>query len=301
MKRRIHASSRASALLIVLWAILVMSICVLGLVGYLHTCIDETTALKKDSRARQLAESGVAMGMHPQVARDDPLLHHAVAPGEGFDVTVRSEGSRININYVIQRRQWIVLQRLLADWNVEATDIANVTSALQHPDITNQALPLVVLPSGTDNQITTGIQFQDLDQMLALNGMSAVAAVKPDWRDSFTVWSDGPLDISAAPADLIAAVTGEGDARAEQFVEARNGPDGIEGTDDDIVFTDLNQARVMLGMSEDAFNALNGLVSIGDSTVRIESTGVAGNYRRKIMVVARRNINPPAILVWQEQ
>ena len=63
--------------------------------------------------------------------------------------------------------------------------------------------------------------------------------------------------------------------RAQQFVDARMGPDAIPGTQDDLVFTDLGQVRSLLGMSQQEFAAIQGMVSIQDSTARLESTGIA--------------------------
>jgi type II secretory pathway component PulK len=294
MKR--YSSTRGSTLLIVFWAVAVMSVCVLGLVEYLYSDLDETTALKEDSRARQLAESGVAVATNPQVTlRYDPVLKQTFAPGESFDVRLRSEGGRLNINTVLQSQQWTILENLFSEWGMEAADIANLMQGFKARWVLPPAG--MEVKSGTSTMVQL---FQSVDQMLAVPGMAAAAKANPDWRDSFTVWSDGPLDLNDATADLIAAVTGVGEARAEQFVSMRNGPDGKPFTEDDLVFTSMDQARTMLGMSPEAFADIQNLVSLQDSTARIESTGTVGNFRRKITVVVRRNAAPPVYFLWQE-
>lgn len=298
---RLFSPARGSALLIVFWAVAVMSICVLGLIGYLYSDLDETTALKYDSRARQLAESGVAVALNPGVAREDPVLKETLAPGEGFEVALRSEGGRLNINTIIQKKDWVALQNLFEEWGMQAADIANLIHEFQGGDGLDLLGPNVVpAPNQTGNKMRFIRQFQSVDDMLSVPGMELVAQARPDWRDYFTVLSDGPLDVNDAPASLIAAVTGVGGEQAGQFVNVRNGPDGLPGTQDDIVFKDLDQVRSLLGMSREIFAGIEGLLSVQDSAMRIESTGSLGTYRRKITVVARRNVSPPVFLLWQE-
>ncbi len=295
---------RGSTLLIVFWAVAVMSICVLGLVEYLYSDFDETTALKKESRTRQLAESGLAVALNPMVTRIDPLLRQTIAPGESFDVRLRSEGGRLNINTVIQNGRWITLQNLFEEWGMEATDIANLMVGFRNRVVfvsdTSGSQPAEGQPPEGQQPSGAAVLFQSVDDMLIVPGMDAVTRAKPNWRDYFTIWSDGPLDLNDAPADLIAAVTGIGMVRAQQFVSARNGPDGLPDTDDDLIFTNLDQARSLLGMSPEEFAQYQGILSVQDSTSRIESTGALGKFQRKITVVVRRNASPPIFLLWQE-
>ena len=315
----------------VFWAIVVMSVCVLGLVEYLYSDIEETTALKKDSRARQLAESGIAVGLHPLATRADPVLNQVISPDEKFEVRLRSEGGRLNINTVLRNKEWDVLQNLFTEWGLDEADIGNLITALQawsYPKVWIGSASgyyggTILTGSGSNTYtgtttITAGALqsgngqpppppqpqivhlFQSVEDMLRIPGMDAVAQAKPDWRDYFTVWSDGPLDMNDAPADLIAAVCGLGMQQAERFVKARLGPDGLPDTQDDVIFTNLDQVRLSLGMSKEQFAEISSLLGVQDSTTRIESTGTFGAYRRKIIVVVRRNVTPPLFFLWQE-
>ena len=132
-------------------------------------------------------------------------------------------------------------------------------------------------------------------------GMDSVADAKPDWRNYFTIWSDGGLDLNEAPADLIEAVCDVGMMRAEEFVKARLGPDGKPDTDDDLIFKDMEQVRALLGMSQQEFAGDSKPVKFARFlTIRIESTGSFGTYQRNITAVVRRNSSPPIFLQWQE-
>lgn len=292
---------RGSALLMVLWAIAIMSICVLGLVQYLYHDLDETIALKKQARAGQLAQSGVAVAMDPLVEKRDSVLKQGFDDGGKFTVLLRSEGGRLNINAIVQGGRWTVLQNLFLKWGMHAADVVTVVKSIEKWAHPLQAQP--ALPNGTAQPPAQIVrQFRTVDEMLDVPGMELVAAMKPEWRNSFTVWSDGGLDVNEAPAELIEAVCDVGEERAEALVQTRLGPDGVEGTLDDKTFTDLEQVRLLLGMSKESFAAVVGSLSIKDSTARIESTGEANGVRHKITVVVKRVSSPgqPIYYLWRE-
>ena len=56
-----------SALLLVLFAIILLSGLITATVAFVSNDVDEYGALNKEFRARQLAESGLAFGIDPQV------------------------------------------------------------------------------------------------------------------------------------------------------------------------------------------------------------------------------------------
>jgi type II secretory pathway component PulK len=307
-----HSSTQGSAILMAFWAIMVMSFCVLGLVAYVYSNLDDTTTLAKDARAFQLAQSGIAIGMHPLVSRRDPVLRQVIAPGEEVQVHLRSEGGRLNINTIVQNQNWTVLQSLFTQWGMKEDDVLKVLNSFQEwakpMSATGQAMapgqaavPVVAGVTGTGQiQVQTVRLFQSVDEMLTIPGMDLVAGAKPDWRNYFTIWSDGGLDMNEAPADLIDAVCGVGMRSAQNFVKTRLGPDGKPDTDDDLILKDMEQVRSLLGMSEQEFALIQGQLSLQDSTVRIESTGSFGGYQRNITAVVRRNASPPIFLQWQE-
>jgi len=307
---------RGSALLIVLWAVAMMAMTVLGVVEYVHYDLEETASLKKEFRVRQLAESGVAIGLHPLEKRGDSLLVHTFGPGESFEVYLRSEGGRININTIVQSGQWKTLHDLCTVWGIRETDAVNIVKDFEtwtklvkwqelvsgQNAVTGSARPALIPGFAIAGQTGTAVRhkFESVEEMLLIPGMKLLADAKPDWRNFFTIWSDGKLDMNEAPADLISAVCGVGEVQALRFVNARLGPDGKPDTLDDVNFQDMEQIRQALGMSKDDFEKIQGQISLQDSVTRIESNGILGNYQRKIMVVVRRNSSPPVYLQWQE-
>jgi type II secretory pathway component PulK len=311
MKTAPHLPTRASALLIVLWAVALMSITVLGIVEFVHHDMEETTSLEKDSRARQLAEAGIAVGLHPMVVRSDDVLKQSVAPGEAYEVHLSSEGARLNINSVVQAGQFLILRALLKAWDFTDGEADTVTDSFKEWTKREKWEELTTPPGSTGVQgftvagktgtVVARHRFKTIDEMLLIPNMKAVAARKPDWRDYFTIWSEGRLDVNDARAELIEAVCGVTYATAQRFVNNRLGADGKPDTEDDVLFDNMEKVRQALGMGQQDFGLIAPLLTLKDSALRVESTGKLGDYQRKITVITRRNTNPPAYLQWQEQ
>ena len=132
-------------------------------------------------------------------------------------------------------------------------------------------------------------------------GMDAVAKAKPNWRDSFTLWSSGPLNVNEAPAELIGAVFGIDPKRVVMFTEIRNGKDGVAGTVDDVVLPDMKTLQSDLGISDDKLRDLADEVALSDPIRRVESIGQAGGVQVMISVVTRLDTSPVQYLLWFEQ
>lgn len=303
---------RGSALLMVLWASAMMAITVLGIVEYVHYNMEETVSLEKNLRARQLAEAGIAVGLHPAVTRGDPVLTQILGTDEQFSVHLGSEGGRLNINTVVQNRQWPVLGSLCRIWGLTESETVSVSDDFKNWTPQNNWLKLMAsqtdqtgtapgfaMASQTEIHIPAH-QFQSVEEMTLIPAMKLVAAKKPDWRNYFTVWSDGKLNMNEAPADLIAAVVGVSPETSARLVNARLGADGKPDTGDDITFKNLLEIRTALGLSPNDFAKIQDRLSLQDSVARIESTGTFGTCRRKIIVVVRRTSSPPIFLQWQE-
>ena len=145
--------------------------------------------------------------------------------------------------------------------------------------------------------------FYDISEMRLVRGMDLVEAVRPDWRDWFTVWSGGPLDVNDATAEMIAAAAECTVEQADIIPEEVRGPDGERDTDDDAPCSDVAKALDLLGIDSDArpdiarrFPSRN-----PDTTTRIESIGYAEGAKRKITVIIRNPTGRPALLERTEE
>jgi general secretion pathway protein K len=266
------------------------------------------TAKVHGSRARQIAEMGVAIGSNPVVERSDPLLSwHDEAAGEGFDVKLISEGGRFNINAIILRGDKALLRGIFIDWGLDLDSAQALTDAMVDWVDDNDEVSLNGAEfewyeaQGRMNQ-PFNRPFFNLDEMALVRGMEIIEAIRPDWQDWFTIWSyPGLLDLNEASAELISAALEMSVEQCAIIPETVAGPDGIRGTTDDVPFQDPNAALALLGLGSDSRPDLAQRVTVNDTTTRIESTGYAAGAKRRINVIVRNRTGRPALLERTEE
>jgi hypothetical protein len=301
-----RSSRRGSALILVLWCIVLMGIAIFGVVELVELSVEHTSHEQRALEARGLALSGLALGLNPQLKKDDPILAQKPAADESFTVTMESAGARLNPNYVLLSKHREILADLFNQWGVPLDQADHAADCL-YDWITPGDLRSLNGAKAADYekaglpQRPTYKPFETLEEMGGVIGMDAVAKVKPDWKNSFTLWSTGQLDIKEAPPDLIAAVFGIDPQRVTLFTNARNGRDGIAGTSDDLPIPNLTTLESQLGLSNATVTALGNQISFGSPNRRIESIGSSQGAQVTISVVTQLNSSPIQYFLWSEQ
>ena len=308
-----RARYRGSALLLVLFAIILLTGLVTATVGFVKNDVDEYGALNKAFRARQLAESGLAFGIDPQVQNQDrALLDQKMPDGGQFHVLISSESTKLNINFLMQNGRDDLLTNLFIRWGVapKVADVAveGLRNYLSKP-INNQPVAVSVAPVAGSTPSATGssqvmglaTQFSSVAEMSVVPEFAPVMKKQPGWMNFFTVWGDGKIDVNLADADTIALVTGVSPATADQVVKYRWGFDGKPFTMDDRLYTTMEEVRGGLGMGPEQFQLVQDLLSLTSAVDRIESTGIIAGYEKQIVVVTTRNTVPIIYLSWQEK
>src|SRR3984893_16152237 len=118
-----RARYQGSALLLVLFAIILLTGLITATVGFVKNDVDEYGALNKEFRARALAESGLAFGTHPQVQNEDrSLLEQQTPDGGRFHVTISSESTKLNVNFILQAGRDDLFENLFGRWGVAPKD-----------------------------------------------------------------------------------------------------------------------------------------------------------------------------------
>ena len=315
-RRSRRSSSTGSALLLVLFTLLLISGLILSALAFLESGVEDYGALNHQFRARQLARSGLAFGLNPQITnQDNLLLNQKIKPNGEFHVVITSESTKLNINSLLQEGRDDILQTLFLQWNVPLKAVNDVINGLKKWTNGNQEIQPVGsnVPQGAPAQqagVQTGQQqqglqlvrpFMSVSEMAEVPGFNAVIEAKPDWANYFTVWSDGTIDVNLADPSMISLVTGVTLAQANQFVRHIWGPDGIPFTSDDQPYQNWNDVMLQLGMSSQQFEIVQNLLSLTSSVDRVDSTGIIGKYSTTVSVVARRSALPVAYLLWQEK
>jgi hypothetical protein len=89
----------------------------------------------------------------------------------------------------------------------------------------------------------------------------------------------------------------------DQFLSLRKGPDGLEGTEDDVVFDNFADAALAFGIQEAQLQA-SGLVGFNDPIMRVESIGRSGAVTRTVRMVIRKVVNSNSVQLipgtWKE-
>ena len=290
----------------VLWLIAILGMATMVALRVISFDMELATSKVQGSRARQFAEMGIAIGSNPVVKRADPILHQADAgAGGNFDVKLTSEGGRFNINAVLLRNDKALLRDLFVSWGLDLDAAQAVTDALgdwvdaDDDESLNGAEKAWYESQGRINQ-PFNRPFYNMDEMRLVRGMDLVEAVRPDWRNWFTLWSSGALDLNEASAELIAAAADVPVDLAELIPKTVRGTDGVRDTDDDDAFEDgapgVKRALALLGLDATIRPDLVQRFTVNDTTTRIESTGFAGSAKRRITVVVRNRTGKPAIL-----
>ncbi len=291
-----------AALMAVIWLIAILSLASISALRIISFDMEITSAKVHGSRALQLAEMGIAVASNPAVKSSDPLLIYTDEKNaEAYEAKIISEGNRFNINVILLNDDKPLMRSILIEWGLELDEAQALTDALcdwvdSDDNISlNGAEMKEYKKIGRINQ-PFNRPFYDLQEMSLVIGMDRVAAVKPDWRSWFTIWSGGGLDVNEAPAEMIAVAAETQLERAMLIPEMVAGPDGELYTSDDVPFKSAAEALEQIGISAEMRPDVFRRFSANDSTARLESIGEVMGVKRKIIVtVGNRASNPTLI------
>jgi len=301
-------SRRGAALLAVIWLIAILGIACMAALRVVSFDMEIASHKIHGSRARQFAEMGIAVGCNPSIKRTDPLLKQLNGKtGEGFEARVMAEGARFNINLLLLGNDTSFISELFNQWGLEPNEAQALVAALTdwvNPDTggcsPNGAGKAQYEAMGCMNE-PFNRPFYNINEMRLVRGMDHLEALRPDWREWFTVWSSGALDLNEAPAELIAAAAECSVAQAQIIPQTVCGPDGIRDTPDDVPFQSKTTALALLGIDTKNRPDLAKRFTIGDTTARIESIGYAEGSKYKITVVVRNRTGQAALLERTEE
>jgi general secretion pathway protein K len=286
-KRR---GKRGVALLLVLFAIMFLGFLITGLWESVQYSWDESGLDRKRFEALLLAESGIEIAMHPDVSAGDEVLRRDYGDGRAFLTFIRSEGSRFLINSIVEEPVANGIRELFILWGLDATEASTAVESMidwidEDDDVQTTGAENGFYSTQGYEQFPLNVAFTSLEQMLLVRGMERVAQVKPDWRDFFTLYGIGTIDVNQADAQVLEAFFGSTREAALNVVATRNGTDGIPGTDDDEFFDEIEDAQALLGVSDEAFEELSTWATTANSVLRIQSEGIVGDFSLRLVVL----------------
>ena len=290
------------ALIAVLWLIAILSIAAITTLRVISFDTEITTAKVHGSRALQLAEMGIAIGANPVVKRNDPLLHRVDEENnEEIHVTLTSESARYNINTLVLAEDKTLIRSIFIQWGMELDNAQALTDALtdwvdgDEEVALNGAEVEEYTKMGRINQ-PFNRPFYDIEEMRLVRGMNEMERLRPDWRNWFTVWSSGTLDLNEADAELISVAAEVTPEQAYIIPETVRGTDGIRNTEDDVPFQDVASALSLLGIDANTRQDIAQRFTMNDTTTRINSTARSGDSKRRIITIVKNRTGKPILL-----
>jgi general secretion pathway protein K len=301
-----QASASGSVLLAVLCLIAVLSFIIITTAVMSNQHGEMQLARMSMLRARQLAETGIAVAVHPVIKAGDPLLRKKLSEIEAYETRMTTEERKLNLNTLLTDERLPILERVFVSWGMslgDAQDIAATWMDWKDSDDTKRR-PGSAEKFDYENLGRPGLPynrpFSSLDEVELVARMDEVRALRPDWRSWFTLRGNGQLDVNTAPAEILAAATGASLENAMLLVSTRNGFDGLPQTEDDMLFKSLDAALSLLGIAGASGASLLPLLTLQGPTRNIESIGKAGDALCGIAVVLSLNGGMPRIVEWGE-
>jgi type II secretory pathway component PulK len=125
------AARRGMALLAVIWLIAILGLASMAALRVISFDMDLASSKIHGSRARLMAEKGIAVACNPVVKRSDPILRLGDGEGgEGFEVKMSSEGARFNINAILLQEDKALLREIFTDWGLNLDEAMAIADAL---------------------------------------------------------------------------------------------------------------------------------------------------------------------------
>ena len=137
-----------------------------------------------------------------------------------------------------------------------------------------------------------GRPFQTIDEMASVLNFELVSRRKENWRDYFTIYGDGSLDLSTAPIDLIKAVCGVGDSSAKSLINRRSQTGASP--------LDLDSVGTLMGLTEKEFGNVRGRVAMQGKVRRVIAEARFAQAKRKVEAIFQLDDRGNSILEWKE-
>lgn len=296
---------RAVALPLVLWCIAFLAGLVILTGGLVSGWIDSESLAERKFVARQMALSGIALGLNPAVETGSPLLRHGNKNTEGYEVKLTNEAARLNPNFWIQSGNREAFNRLFATWGASLAASEAAIDGLQDWIDADDFVSLKGAERGDYERAgrpgyPANRPLKHIREMESVMNLAPLLAAKQGWQDAFTIWYSGKISIQHAQEPLLKALAELTPNQCESLIQMRAGLDGVDNTADDQKLESIEAVADFLGAGGKQRAALLEFFDTSGDMRRIESTGWCGGISHKIVVIAPTGANGQ-IMSWEER
>lgn len=312
--RRCHSDSGA-ALLLALWALFLLAGVVFAWALNINSRLTVSANANRVLSAEAMAASGAEVALNPTIKPSSANLHMKMGAGDSYDVQMSGECGRFNLNLLAPggAENPVLAQALRQYLNikgVELNDLDVMMDSLLDWISPTKGLRRLNAPEETDDYRPPHAPLTSVNELKRIFGWAKYTS-HPGWDDDFTTVVGGCQQIDAAYAsrDVLRAF-GVPDDFVDRFLQARRGPDGIDGTVDDpqmdqqTAFALLGLGGAQTGKTAQVNGIQNLIVFKSPNPVfRIVSVGKSGNVTRSVeMVVLKQaaGVGRPQVFSWKE-
>lgn len=280
-----------SSLLLVIWSITMASIAVLALVEFMDSSIEDDLEAGKQFHARLLADSALILARHPQVRRFDPILSQQVSQLARYEVAQSNEGTRIAVNHLADNPILHRATRLLFErWGLDVRKSAELTDAIADwidPDDE-------IREQGTESRFYTRLEhpeyplnrpFRSLEELLFVRDFELIEALQPEWRDYFTLFGDGKIDVNEASPLLLQVLFDLEPHQVLRVIDRRLGDDEVEFTADDVSLDDLGELAELLDLPDRELEEVLPTLTLSHPVRRIVSRAQVGDATEVLTLI----------------
>lgn len=293
---------RAAAIMLALWALFLLSAMVISWALDINARLTISGSANRLLEAEAMACSGAEVALHPAVKPGAGALRGTFPPNQSYEAKITGEGGRLNINRLLAGENPVNLELLRKYLEVKGVDLNErdrmIDCLLDWVDPDN-----VVRLNGAEDEPgykPANALLKTIDELKRVKGWEDFTS-RPDWDADFTINStDAKIDVNWASRDVLLALPGMTEGVADRFLQIRRGPDGIEGTEDDVVFANITDVAIALGFRQDQFNQLAGLITVTESVMRVVSVGKSAGVSRTVRMVVFKQGNSIRLLSWKE-
>jgi general secretion pathway protein K len=123
-------------------------------------------------------------------------------------------------------------------------------------------------------------------------GLGTAPGQEPDYpfglRDIFTSLSFGRVNINTADANVLQTLPGVDAQTAADIIKMRSGPDGMDGTEDDMPFTSVGQLQAA-GVPQQILSQIQPLCDVRSRTFEVHVMAQIGSFQREYVAILFRN------------
>ncbi|MEY2480023.1 MAG: ral secretion pathway protein [Verrucomicrobiota bacterium] len=293
---------RGAALLLSLWALFLLSAMVMSWALDISSRFTLSGTANRALQAEALACSGAEIALHPSVQPGAGVLKGHPSSNQTYETNITGEGGRLNVNWLVAGEdpdRLEVLRKYLENKGVDLNERDRMIDSLLDWVEPNTGLHHLNGATDSENYHPAHTLLTRIDDLKKVSGWQEFTST-PGWDDEFTLNSTGPVDLAWASRDVLRSLPGMGDARVDQFLMLRRGPDQIDGTADDAKFKSIEEIGAALGFTPEQFQELSSLVGFNDQVMRVVSVGKSGDVTRVVQMVIRKAGARPQLITWKE-